>query len=450
MPEPAERTLESEVEAEMRRWRRSVVDTLLRAVAVVLLVTASWWIYQGHVRLVVPYVVLVVVTFGLSLLPTGWYPLRVGWLVCAAAGAGLLNLAVYGLTPNSYTAFAAAIVMATILIGWKWGIAVAGVITVALGGVAWLQAVEILQPGREWSSMFDHTSPDVVLRTTSVFFLIALILVLAPGYLLRQAEALALQNARSIDRLAQEQAEAARREVAYRKAQELELLGRLTGTAAHDFGNAITAIRAAVAELEKGPTHDETREILADLSDAADEAASSVAQLRVFGPARSGEVSAVRLRALVERAGGALRRALPRAISVQLDLEGDPVVRAEEGHLLRVITNLALNARDAIRGQGTLTLRLRTTEGGAEAALDVADTGEGMTDEVKGRLFEPYFTTKGDHGTGLGLASVRDLVQGSGGRLEVESAPGRGSTFTIYLPLASPAARETPPPACSA
>jgi len=288
--------------------------------------------------------------------------------------------------------------------------------------------------------MFDVTKSDVVLRTTSIFFLCALVLVLAPAYLLRQAEALALQNARSLDRLAREQAEAARREGAYRKAQELELLGRLTGTAAHDFGNAITAIRAAVEELEKGPTPEETVEILADLSEAADEASSSVEQLRVFGPARSGEPSRVRLRALVERAGNALRRALPRGISVQLDLDGDPVVRVEEGHLLRVITNLALNGRDAMRGLGTLTLRMRQAESGAAVALDVVDTGEGMTDEVKRHLFEPYYTTKGDHGTGLGLASVRDLVEGFGGRLEIESAPGRGSTVTVHLPLASPAA----------
>jgi signal transduction histidine kinase len=434
----AGQTCASEVGAEMRRWRRSVVDALLRAVSVVLLVTASWWIYQRHERLVAPYLLLVAITLGLSFLPKPWYRLRVGWLLLAVVGAGLLNLAVHGLTPNSYTAFAAATVMATILIGWRWGIAVAGAITLALGVVAWLQAVEVLHPGRDWASMFDVTKPDVVLRTTSVFFFCALILVLAPAYLLRQAEALALQNARSLDRLNQEKAEAARRECAYRKAQELELLGRLTGTAAHDFGNAVASIRAGVAELARRPGPDETAEILADLSEAADEAASTVEQLRVFGPARSEAPSRVQLRALVERAGSALRRALPKTISVQLELEGDPVVRAAEGQLLRVITNLALNGRDAMRGRGTLTLRLRGGSGGAAATLDVVDTGEGMSDEVKRHLFEPFFTTKGDRGTGLGLASVRDIVEGFGGRLDVESAPARGSRFTVHFPAVPP------------
>ena len=117
----------------MRRWRRSVVDALLRAVAVVLLVAASWWIYQGHERLVVPYLLLVAVTFGLSFLPAAWYRLRVIWLLGAVVGAGLLSLAVYGLTPNSYTAFAVATVIATILVGWKCGALVASAITVSLG-----------------------------------------------------------------------------------------------------------------------------------------------------------------------------------------------------------------------------------------------------------------------------------------------------------------------------
>ena len=85
---------------------------------------------------VVPYLLLVAVTFGLSLFPKAWYRLRVIWLLFAVAVAGLLNLAVHGLTPNSYTAFAAATVIATILIGWKCGIIVASAITVALGGIA--------------------------------------------------------------------------------------------------------------------------------------------------------------------------------------------------------------------------------------------------------------------------------------------------------------------------
>ncbi len=436
-PGPGRRSLAAEVEAEMHRWRRSVVDALLRATAFVLLVATCWWIYQGHQRLVVPYLLLAAIAVAMTLLPKAWHRARVGWLVGSLTGAGLLTMAMHGATPNSFTAFSAATVITTILLGWRWGIGVAGAITGVLGVIAWLQVHHVLRLGPDWAANLDFTRPDVALRVASIFFLCAVVLVLAPAYLLRQAEALALQNARSLDRLALEQAETTRREAAYRKAQELELLGRLTGTAAHDFGNALTAIRAGVRELGRGPSPEAAAEILADLSEAADEAASAVEQLRVFGPSRSGDVSTIRLRPLVERAGAALRRALPKSIAVELDLECDPVVRAAEGHILRVITNLALNGRDAMRGRGTLTLRLRETAGGAEVALDVVDTGEGMSDEVKAHLFEPFFTTKGDRGTGLGLASVRDLVQGAGGRLEVESAPGRGSIFTVYLPVAS-------------
>ena len=93
--------LASDVQVEMRRWRRSVVDALLRAVAGVLVFTTTWWFYQGHHRLVVPYTLVAAITLGVSLLPGAWYRLRVVWLLLAVAGAGLLNLAVHGLTPNS-------------------------------------------------------------------------------------------------------------------------------------------------------------------------------------------------------------------------------------------------------------------------------------------------------------------------------------------------------------
>jgi signal transduction histidine kinase len=128
---------------------------------------------------------------------------------------------------------------------------------------------------------------------------------------------------------------------------------------------------------------------------------------------------------------------LPRTIELKLVAPVAPVVLANEGHLLSAFTNLALNARDAMRTGGHLTLRVRDVDGGAFAAVDVIDTGEGMSDEVQSHLFEPYFTTKGDRGTGLGLSSVRDLVEAGGGRLTVSSSVGAGTTVTVFLPRAS-------------
>jgi two-component system sensor histidine kinase HydH len=106
-------------------------------------------------------------------------------------------------------------------------------------------------------------------------------------------------------------------------------------------------------------------------------------------------------------------------------------VRADPEQLGRVVQNLVLNAIDAMPDGGDLVVRTRRT--GATVRLDVADTGQGLTDEERDRLFTPYYTTK-QHGTGLGLAIVQSVVADHGGRVWVDSAPGRGSTFHIELP----------------
>jgi signal transduction histidine kinase len=268
----------------------------------------------------------------------------------------------------------------------------------------------------------------------SLLLLLGMALVLAPSALLRRTEALAVEKARSLDLLESEQRESARREAAYRKAQELELLGRITGTVAHDFNNTLTVVLAAVAELERKPSSADVTEVLADLRSAALAATCSVQHLQVFGPPRTTQRTEIPVAALLERSCAGLRRALPKTIEVKLEILAEPVVRANEGHLQQVFANLALNARDAMRKGGRLTLRVREVEGGAWAAVDVIDTGVGMSDEVKEHLFEPFFTTKGDHGTGLGLAAVKERVQAEGGRIAVTSEVGAGTTITVSLP----------------
>ena len=439
-PAASEALLVAEVMAEKHRWRESVLSSLLRAEGVVLAVAAFWWTFEHIDHIVFPFLVMAAGAFGLSWLSSRHYRLRVAYLLLSLASAGTMTLITQGLTPNSFTAFCTAAVLATILMGRKWGILAVVTLTAVFGLVALLHATHTVDPNPEWARQLDYTRATVALRTGSIFFLCAMVLVLAPSALLHHAEALALQKARSLDALAREQAELARREAAYRKGQELELLGRLTGTVAHDFNNALQVILAAVAELEKGPLNDDMGEVVADLRSAAGQAAGTVQQLRVFGPSRTGERTPVSLAPLMQRACAALRRALPRTIEVRLEVECAPVVAANEGHLLSAFTNLALNARDSMRAGGRLTLRIRDAEGGSFAAVDVTDNGEGMSDEVQSHLFEPYFTTKGDQGTGLGLSSVRDLIEAGGGRLTVASAVGAGTTVTVFLPKAKQAA----------
>jgi signal transduction histidine kinase len=233
------------------------------------------------------------------------------------------------------------------------------------------------------------------------------------------------------------QAELASREAAYLKARELEVLGRISGTVAHDFNNALAVILAAVDELERAQLAGRLGLTVRDLRTAAEQAQATTRQLRVFGPGAPRPPTVVALAPVVERAGAALKRILPATVELTLEVRAEPHVSADEGQLMRILTNLALNARDAMRQGGRLTLRLRPSEGDAGlVALEVADTGTGMSEEVKARIFDPYFTTKGEQGTGLGLASVRQLVLAAGGRVAVDSALGRGTTVTVLWPVA--------------
>jgi len=149
----------------------------------------------------------------------------------------------------------------------------------------------------------------------------------------------------------------------------------------------------------------------------------------------------------VERLLGLLRRVIPRSIEVEVVNGGQPLIAGvDQGQLDQVLINLALNARDAMPEVGTLTLRTGALElgdddrelalsAGPYVYLTVADTGCGMSDATRALIFDPAYTTK-PNGTGLGLATVRGIVRSAGGGLQVESEPGAGSTFTVYLPAA--------------
>jgi two-component system cell cycle sensor histidine kinase/response regulator CckA len=285
-----------------------------------------------------------------------------------------------------------------------------------------------------------------------IFALITTTIVVAVTYLLRRSEELALEKARSLATLQLEQRERARiaqdlelREAAFHKARELELLGRLAGTMAHDFNNALLVVWSALDELGLSDLPAQAQQPLSDIRLATNQAAAATRQLRAFGPTAPPQPSNLALTPLLERAHAMFGRVLPQNIRLSLDVSLDVVLLADEGELLRVLMNLALNARDAMRDGGDLTLRVRVPRAGeppaAQArttfvAIDVSDTGSGMSDEVKSRLFEPFFTTKQASGTGLGLASVRTLLEARGGTVSVSSQLGVGTTITLLWPVA--------------
>ena len=224
-----------------------------------------------------------------------------------------------------------------------------------------------------------------------------------------------------------------------RQAQKMEAVGRLAGGVAHDFNNQLAAIRLYCdLALAHADDPERVRGEVEGIVRVADLASQLTAQLLAFGRMQLLQPRVLDLNVVVQRAEQMLRRLLGSEVVLVTELSpGLDPVQADPAQVEQVIVNLALNARDAMPGGGTLTIGTANAEReeGARVVLAVSDTGVGMDEVTRSRLFEPFFTTKGaGEGTGLGLATVYGIVSQSGGSIEVESEPGRGSTFRLYLP----------------
>ncbi len=240
------------------------------------------------------------------------------------------------------------------------------------------------------------------------------------------------------------------------QSQKLEAVGQLAGGVAHDFNNLLTAITGYAELLEPAITEDTAAaQALEGIQEAARQAAGVTRSLLTFSAKIPPHKERVELRCLVQKTTRLLERMIPASISIATDPPDEPPVwlYADGTQLQQIIMNLAVNARDAMPDGGTLRISVAELCGeaaqaacrGLEAAelpadrcarLIVSDTGTGMSAEVKERVFEPFFTTKArEQGTGLGLAIVHGIVTEHGGRIEIDSAPGEGTTFTITLPM---------------
>jgi signal transduction histidine kinase/CheY-like chemotaxis protein len=231
-----------------------------------------------------------------------------------------------------------------------------------------------------------------------------------------------------------------------RQSAKMEAIGRLAGGIAHDFNNLLTVINGSAELLPDFlPGNDPATDLAADIRSAGQKAAGLVAQLLTFSRQRPTQLAPLDLNDVVRDAQKLLGRLLGEDLTLTVVKgTGLPRVLGEPVLLHQVIVNLAVNARDAMPGGGRLTIATAATETGAR--LTVADTGCGMSDEVKAKLFEPFFTTKDvGKGTGLGLATVYGIVQTLGGEVHVHSELGRGTTFDIDLPPAPSDATDTPP-----
>ncbi|HTN51266.1 MAG TPA: PAS domain S-box protein [Anaeromyxobacter sp.] len=240
------------------------------------------------------------------------------------------------------------------------------------------------------------------------------------------------------------------------QAAKLESVGRLAGGLAHDFNNVLTVIIAAVQAAEQADTEEERADALGEIRSSADRAAALTRQLLLFSRRRLAAPRVVEVNGEIRALTRMLARLVGESVEVVADLAPDlwPVV-IDPGQLGQVLTNLAANARDAMPHGGRLAIETRNRrldagaataigleEPGDWVAIEVADSGEGMSPRVMSHLFEPFFTTKGEgRGTGLGLATSYGIVAQAGGRIQVTSEVGRGSRLTIWLPRAPAGAR---------
>jgi two-component system cell cycle sensor histidine kinase/response regulator CckA len=229
-------------------------------------------------------------------------------------------------------------------------------------------------------------------------------------------------------------------ETQLRESQKLEAVGRLAGGIAHDFNNLLTVIRGNAELIAMNPNELPDPELVEDIRGAADRATALVRQLLAFGRRQPAKPVVLDVNEVVTDMAGILRRLLGERVAVTTVLAPFPVrARIDRGQFEQVVMNLAVNAKDAMPKGGTLTISTaaKTPDGGSVqfARVAVTDTGVGIPDEVREKIFEPFYTTKAvGKGTGLGLATVYGIVQQAGGRVSVDSVLGAGTTFRVDLP----------------
>jgi two-component system, cell cycle sensor histidine kinase and response regulator CckA len=238
-------------------------------------------------------------------------------------------------------------------------------------------------------------------------------------------------------------------EAQFRQSQKMEAVGLLAGGISHDFNNLLGVILGnadlLLETVEAGPQQKRAEAI----KQAGRSAAQLIRQLLAFSRKQVLYPSVMDLNAVVGDIGKILRRLIGEDVRVATDLETAlGSIQADRGQIEQILLNLATNARDAMPGGGTFSIRTENAELGPEDVarypyvkpgryvhLAASDNGSGMSEEIRSRVFEPFFTTKEKgRGTGLGLATVYGIVKQSGGYIWVQSSPGEGATFDIYLP----------------
>jgi signal transduction histidine kinase len=360
------------------------------------------------------------------------------WLVIAPSVVlSIGGYALVGFLSGCGACLSVTLMLSGLLLGRRTMIGLALFAALALGLVGWAIVHGDLRPPNPADSSM--TSGLAWIRTLTVTFL-AIIMFggLMVAVVTRMEDSLRLAREETLRR---EQAE----RVAF-EGKQLELVGRLAAGVAHDFNNNLTAIMGCAEMLQLEHSGGGGRELADSILQSSQRLAELTRQLLAYSRKARMLKAPADLHALVLDAVSLLRRSTDPNVRVVTDLRAqNPTVTADVALLQSAVLNLLVNARDAMPRGGTITVSTTSLEvpgevedsgpRGACIALDVHDTGEGISEDVLPRIFDPFFTTKSvGRGTGLGLAAVAGTVKTHGGRIEVESRPGRGSRFRVLLP----------------
>ncbi len=251
------------------------------------------------------------------------------------------------------------------------------------------------------------------------------------------------------------------------QSQKMQAIGQLAGGVAHDFNNLLTAIFMQLDVLAtRHPVGDPSYEGLNEIKQTSTRAADLVRKLLAFSRKQTVQREILDLGELISEFEVLLRRVLYEDVKLSTDYGRNlPQVRADRGQLETAVMNLAVNARDSVRAHGGGSVKIRTARVtqeqahsmgypsavGDQAMIEVSDDGPGIPPEVLDKIFDPFFTTKPvGEGTGLGLATVYGIVKQSDGWISVDSKPGEGAAFRIFLPVHIPAIGVAPAPAPAA
>ncbi len=237
-----------------------------------------------------------------------------------------------------------------------------------------------------------------------------------------------------------------------RQSHKMEAIGQLAGGVAHDFNNILQVINGYTELAENSLEEDHpVKEMVRQIAGAGERASELVSQLLLFSRNQVIVTSIVDLNQIVSDHLSMLKRVMGEEISIQMEPSQEPIyVNADHSMMGQILLNICLNARDAMPQGGEITVKTervylnsefceanKTAQPGYHALLSISDTGYGMDEKTMGRIFEPFFSTKGiTAGTGLGLSTVYGIVTQHDGLIMVDSQEGNGATFSIYLPVA--------------